>query len=329
MGRPSADGRREEGADFSDYLGIPWTFGMRIRQPDPQAFRSLDCAGYMRMVWGYRAGLPLGYTPDGASLPRHSWELATSAPGVVLISNTGAQVTDFSRLAPGDLVFFKWTRRTSTQLTHVGMVLGLDTAGHARFISSRQGVDGPTLGDEHGASLLDGTGLWARANGPACVGTRRDARAERRKGGMAMSVETNKAVAQATAGRLFSQGDLRVVDECIAVDAVDHNEPAGTDCREHFRQVVTMLRRAFPDFQVTIEDMIAEGDKVAARVTMTGTHQGPFMGLPPTGTRIAVQQMRLMRFTDGKMVDSWAVIDWAEWRRQLSSASSPVEATGP
>jgi cell wall-associated NlpC family hydrolase len=157
------NGRREEGADFSDYLGVPWTFGDHKDKPDPRAFRSLDCSGFMRMVWGYRAGLPLGYLPDGMTLPRHSWELLERAPGTVLIPNTGAQVADFTRLAPGDLVFFKWDPDNAHPIDHVGMYLGPDTAGRLRFISSRQGSDGPTMGDTRGASLLDGMGLWARA----------------------------------------------------------------------------------------------------------------------------------------------------------------------
>jgi cell wall-associated NlpC family hydrolase len=157
------NGRREEGADFYDYLGVPWTFGNRTLAPDPQAFRSLDCSGFMRMIWGYRSGLPLGYTPDGTTLPRHSWELLDRAPGSVLIPDTGAQVTDFSSLSPGDLVFFKWDPENSHSIDHVGMYLGRDTDGHACFISSRQGNNGPTMGDTRGASLLDGTGLWAKA----------------------------------------------------------------------------------------------------------------------------------------------------------------------
>ncbi len=157
------NGRRAEGADFSDYLGVPWTVGARTRQPDPQQFQSLDCSGFMRMVWGYRGGLPLGYAPAGEALPRHSWELFANAPGTVLIPNSGTRPSDLTPLSPGDLVFFKWDPQNVHPVDHVGMYLGTDTAGHARFISSRQTNDGPTLGDTGGASRLDGNGLWARA----------------------------------------------------------------------------------------------------------------------------------------------------------------------
>jgi len=139
-----------------------------------------------------------------------------------------------------------------------------------------------------------------------------------------MSVEQNKAVVRETATRLFNQGDLSAVDDMIAADAVDHCEPAGTDCREHFRQVVTMLHRAFPDFHMEIVNLAAEEDQVAVHLRMTGTHQGPFMGIAPSGNRFSIDQMRIMRFRDGKMTDSWSVIDHLRWRQQLG-ALPPVQ----
>jgi len=134
-----------------------------------------------------------------------------------------------------------------------------------------------------------------------------------------MSMERNKAIVRETTERLFNQGDLGVIDELITADAVDHCEPPGTDCRAHFRQTVPMLRGAFPDLHMEIEDMVAEGDSVSVRLTMTGTHQGPFMGIPPTGRHFQVEQMRIMGFRDGQMTDSWAVIDWLGWRQQLGA----------
>ncbi len=142
-----------------------------------------------------------------------------------------------------------------------------------------------------------------------------------------MSMERNKAITRETADRLFNRGDLSAVDELIAADAVDHCEPPGTDCRQHFRQVTMMLRNAFPDLHMEITDMVAEGESVAVHLTMTGTHLGPFMGIPPTGKPFAVQQMRFARFRDGKMTDSWAVIDWLGWRQQLGAMSQPQHAS--
>jgi cell wall-associated NlpC family hydrolase len=165
-GPVAADDTREEGGDFNDYLGIAWTFGGITHQPRVMFFRSMDCSGFMRMVWGYRSGLPLTYVPNGGkSIPRHSWEILSSGPGIVIIPDINdSQVTDFSHLAPGDLVFFHAkTEAHDPQIDHIGMYLGQDTAGNYRFISSRQKADGPTMGDFGGNSLLNGKGLYAQA----------------------------------------------------------------------------------------------------------------------------------------------------------------------
>jgi steroid delta-isomerase-like uncharacterized protein len=138
-----------------------------------------------------------------------------------------------------------------------------------------------------------------------------------------MSLDENQAIVRETAERLFNQGDLSAADELIAVDAVDHCEPEGTDCRQHFKQVAMMLRGAFPDLHMEILNMVTEGDQVAVHLLMSGTHQGPFMGIAPTGKRFSVDQMRFMRFRDGQMTDSWAVIDWLGWRQQLGALPQP------
>jgi cell wall-associated NlpC family hydrolase len=100
-------------------------------------------------------------TPDGTRLPRRSFEMAASAPGVVTVPNTGTKPTSTAALAPGDLLFWDASTNDGTQIDHVGIYLGLDSADAPRFISSRKTVDGPTLGDVGGKSLLSGTGLYA------------------------------------------------------------------------------------------------------------------------------------------------------------------------
>jgi cell wall-associated NlpC family hydrolase len=117
----------------------------------------------MRMIWGYRAGLPLTLSLTGTAIPRRAHEMYSSAPGIVTIPNSGTQVVDFARLAPGDLVFFDAATDDGTQIDHVGMYLGRDTAGDHRFLSSRKAINGPTLGDDGGKSILNGTGLYATA----------------------------------------------------------------------------------------------------------------------------------------------------------------------
>ncbi len=143
-----------------------------------------------------------------------------------------------------------------------------------------------------------------------------------------MITEQDKRAARRIGEELFNQGNLSVVDELIAPDAVDHNEPEGTDCREHFKRVATMLRSAFPDLHMQTEDMIADEEKVAVRITMTGTHSGPgaFFGIPPSGKRFQIQQMRFARFANGQMTDSWAVIDMFAWMQQLGAM--PARGSG-
>lgn len=158
-----ADGTRQEGSDFNDYLGIAWNYTSTVDGPEPEQINSLDCSGFVRMVLGYRSGLPLTLKPDGSSIPRRSFQMLDSAPGLVTITNTGTQVTEFSRLSAGDLVFFDASTDDGDQIDHVGLYLGQDTDGHYRFISSRKKVNGPTLGDYGGKSLLDGTGLYAKS----------------------------------------------------------------------------------------------------------------------------------------------------------------------
>ncbi|MDQ3912308.1 MAG: C40 family peptidase [Actinomycetota bacterium] len=156
-----ADGSRQEGSDFNDYLGIPWTYATGPDQPEDAQIGSLDCSGFMRMVFGYRSKLPLTLSPNGTAIPRRAYQMLDSAPGVVTIPNTGMQVTSFAKLSPGDLVFFDVSTDDGTQIDHVGMYLGLDAGGNQRFISSRKAINGPTLGDYAGKSILNGTGLYA------------------------------------------------------------------------------------------------------------------------------------------------------------------------
>jgi cell wall-associated NlpC family hydrolase len=158
-----ADGTRQEGSDFNDYLGLTWTYDGSTDRPEADQFRSLDCSGYVRMVFGYRSGIPITLRPDGARLPRRAVQMLDSAPGVVTIANTGVRPTDLSTLLPGDLLFWDASTDDGTAVDHVGLYLGKDSAGAPRFVSSRKTADGPTMGDSGGRSTLSGTGLYAKS----------------------------------------------------------------------------------------------------------------------------------------------------------------------
>jgi cell wall-associated NlpC family hydrolase len=157
-------GTRTEGADFNDYLGLRWTYpDGAADQAKPERLHSLDCSGYIRMIWGYRNGVPLAPALSATALSRRAVQMDASTFGVTIIANGEVAGAALERLQPGDLVFFDADPLDGPAIDHVGTALGRDEAGHPRFISSRKSPDGPTLGDLHGASLLDGPGLYARA----------------------------------------------------------------------------------------------------------------------------------------------------------------------
>lgn len=160
---PLVDGVRQEGSDWNDFLGLTATYGTTTDRPEADQIGALDCSGFVRMVFGRRSGLPMSLQPDGTSLPRRAVQMAASAPGVLVVPDTGQQVTTVAALQAGDLVLFDASTDDGTAIDHVGVYLGVDSGGRRRFLSSRKSADGPTLGDVGGRSVLDGKGLYATA----------------------------------------------------------------------------------------------------------------------------------------------------------------------
>ena len=108
-------------------------------------------------------------------------------------------------------------------------------------------------------------------------------------------------------------------DEVISADYINHDMPAPAPGPEGFKQVIGMFRAAFPDLHVTVEDVIGEGDKVATRGTMRGTHQGEFMCIPAGGNRIEVPYTDIWRVEDGKGVENWVQMDMVGLMRQTGA----------
>ncbi len=124
--------------------------------------------------------------------------------------------------------------------------------------------------------------------------------------GCAKKTEKNKAIVHRLIEEVWNQGNLDVVDEIYAIDYVGYMpgslEIQGT---EGFRQFVNMYRTAFPDIKFTIEDQIAEGDKVVTRWTASGTLKGELMGIPPTGIQSTTSGIVIGRYAGGKFVEAW------------------------
>jgi steroid delta-isomerase-like uncharacterized protein len=130
--------------------------------------------------------------------------------------------------------------------------------------------------------------------------------------------EKNKAIALRGADEIWNQGKLEVVNEVIATDYIYHNPTNSIRGTDGYKQLVTMMRSAFPDFRfTTVEDIIAEGDKVAFRWTATGTQKGEYMGIPPTGKQVTMTAIMIERFADGKVVEDWESLDNLGMLQQL------------
>ena len=135
---------------------------------------------------------------------------------------------------------------------------------------------------------------------------------------MATNEAANKAAFRRTYEELLNQGNLAVADEVIDPEFINHEAPPGRDRGpESMRGLAMMLRTAFPDLNFTIEDIVAEGDVVAGLLTMSGTHQVPLMGMPPTGRQVQQAHMHFVRFRDGKAIEHWGLRDDAGMMRQL------------
>ncbi len=121
-----------------------------------------------------------------------------------------------------------------------------------------------------------------------------------------MSLEENKAIVRRFI-EAYNKQNLDLVDDLVAPDFVDHtHQEQGL---ESLKQRLKMGFKAFPDWHETIEDIIAEGDKVWVRLAYAGTHKGEFMGLAPTGKKITAMNVDIYRIVNGKLAEYWSVTD--------------------
>jgi steroid delta-isomerase-like uncharacterized protein len=138
-----------------------------------------------------------------------------------------------------------------------------------------------------------------------------------------MSTEQNKTLIR----RGFEEGingrNLDYFTQAIAPTYVNHNMPVSDPGPEGFKQVIAMFVNAFPDMQITVEDVIGEGDKVATRGTWRGTHQGDFMGIPATGKSVTVTYSDIWRLENDKAVENWVQMDILGLMQQLGVAPAP------
>ena len=145
-----------------------------------------------------------------------------------------------------------------------------------------------------------------------------------------VSAEENKALARRWFGDLFNTGNLEVTDEIIAPDHVNHDPtlpdiPTGPEGQ---KQIVNLYRGAFTNAHISVEDQLAEGDRVVTRWTGSGTHQGELMGVAPTGNQVRITGITINRVSGGKIVESWSNYDALGMMQQIGAIPEPGQAAG-
>ena len=140
-----------------------------------------------------------------------------------------------------------------------------------------------------------------------------------------MSSEQNKAIVLRYHEELFNKGNLSIADEVFdsnylnsALDKM--GLPRGP---EGFKQYASMIRTAFPDFHITVEDQVAEGDKEVHRLIARGTHNGDFMDIAPTNNQVEVSAIAIDHFSGGKVMETWAEVDMFSMMQQLGVIPPP------
>jgi steroid delta-isomerase-like uncharacterized protein len=145
-----------------------------------------------------------------------------------------------------------------------------------------------------------------------------------------MATEANKAKLRRIYQECFNQGNLATADELVAPDSRDTSPgiPPGvpTTGPDTLKSIVSQLRSAFPDLQVTIDEMIAEGDMVVARTTWTGTHRGNFQGIQPTGKQVNWSSVDIVHLRGGQFVSHFGLQDGLGLLQQVGAISAPGQA---
>jgi steroid delta-isomerase-like uncharacterized protein len=127
---------------------------------------------------------------------------------------------------------------------------------------------------------------------------------------------------------VWEEGNIGLVDELVAPDYVNHSPgiPDQPEGPEGIKVLVSMSRGGMLDLRVVIDDMIAEGDRVAVRYTIEGTHEGELFGVPPTGRRLSIESCTVEQVSDGKIREHWRVTDTLDMMQQLGAIPTPQHA---
>ena len=136
----------------------------------------------------------------------------------------------------------------------------------------------------------------------------------------------SKEINQAALGKFaeaVNSGNFDIFDQVVAPDCVDHDPAAGQVAGPAgYRMFFSGMRAAFPDMAVALETMVANDDTIAFAYTLTGTHQGLLMGIPPSGKKVRIRGLQISKFKDGKMVERWGSSDELTLLKQIGAIPS-------
>lgn len=139
-----------------------------------------------------------------------------------------------------------------------------------------------------------------------------------------MSLAANKQLVRRIWQELVNGNRQETIAELVHPDFQDHTPlPGMSSGVEGLRQRLTVLHGAFPDFHSQIEQLFGEGDRVAALISSTGTHQRDFVGAPPSGRRFSIQEIHILRIADGRMAEHWGIPDFFAMLEQLGLVAAP------
>jgi steroid delta-isomerase-like uncharacterized protein len=145
-----------------------------------------------------------------------------------------------------------------------------------------------------------------------------------------MSLEANKDVIRAYVETIFNQRQVERAEELVAPDYVDHAAlPGQAPGLEGAKDKWAMYLAGIPDLRITIEELVAEGDKVAVRRSYAGTHRGPLLGIPPTDKQLQLGGISIFRLAGGKITEQWEELDQLALMQQLGVLPTPGQAPPP
>jgi len=142
-----------------------------------------------------------------------------------------------------------------------------------------------------------------------------------------MSTNENKDIVRRFYEEIWNRGNMKLVDELLSTDFVDHNPQMSGPGRENAKKLFAMYRTAFPDLRMTVEDQIAEGDEVVTRFSAHGTHRGELMGISPTGKHTSITGIDILRLAKGRIVEHWGEVDNLGLMTQLGVVPPPGKST--